>query len=345
MWAYQPHFRIGLQIRADSVLQGLGVETKAVALLIGVADPSRSNRNPVCIEPEADRWSLELFAGLPEEVERTVTNHRLQNVFYGDEPSMAEKPRRIRQDSVTTAVQLALKSDDRLAGVRSYCGMAQLVGDHFVVPIIQVPLKDMAIFDSLEFPEPTEPFQLRKDSSFLDAALYQLLADAAEDLQRPDPGRLSRDRRSAAEVLRSAAATFMYTPGLVVDRQFMFGDLFQRVNQVSSLMYEGARGRGNLLLAKDDHPDVSGWPRHLDLNRTPREHCRHVEHGGRGLRGGGGVDRRLSRRRNRNAFAFQANGGSVDAASALDLVGFSRQAATCGAATPRCGCSTASAAA
>lgn len=256
MWGYQPHFRIGLQTQADSVLRGLGVETKAVALLIGVADPSRNNRNPVCIEPENDRWSLDLFSGLAEDVERTVANHHLQNVVYGDEPSMAEKPRRIRQDSVTSAVRLALESDDRRAGVRSFCGMSQLVGDHFVVPIIQVPLKDLEMFDSLDLPQPVDQFQLRKESSFLDTALSHLLADAADDLQRPDPGRSPRNRRNAAEILRSAAASFMYTPGLVVDKKFMFGDLFQRLNQVSSQMYEGARGRGRLILAREDHTDV-----------------------------------------------------------------------------------------
>lgn len=257
MWGYQPHFRIGLQTDANSVLLALGVETEAVALLIGVADPNRANPNPVCIEPENDRWSLDLFTELVEDVERTVASHHLQNVFYSnDEAGMAEKPHRIRQDSVTTAVRQALKPNDWLAGVRSFCGLAQLVGDHYVVPIIQVPMKDLKTFDSLDLPPPADHFQLRKESSFLDSALGHLLAEATDQLQRPNPGRSHTHRRPAAEILRSAAARFMYTPGLIVDQTFMFVDLFERLNKVSSQMYEGVRGRGHLILAPEGHGDV-----------------------------------------------------------------------------------------
>lgn len=61
--------------------------------------------------------------------------------------------------------------DDRHAGARPYCGIAQLVGDNFAVPVIQVPMKDLAIFDSRAFPRSADPFPLHKGSSFLDAGL------------------------------------------------------------------------------------------------------------------------------------------------------------------------------
>jgi hypothetical protein len=257
MWGYQPHFRVGLQTLANSVLRALGIETEAVVLLVGVVDPNRANRNPICVEPENDRWSLDLFAGLIEDVERMVANHDLQNVIYSnDEVGMAEKPHRIRQDSVTTVVCRALKRDDERAGVRTFCGLAQLVGDHYVVSVIQVPMKDLERFDSLDLPPPVDRFEIRKESSFLDSALRHLLEDATDQLQRPDPGRSHTLRRSASEILRSAAATFMYTPGILVDDSYMFGDLFQRLNQVSSQMYEGIRGSGNLILAREGHSDI-----------------------------------------------------------------------------------------
>lgn len=257
IWGYQQHFRIGLQTDANSVLRALGVETEAVTLLIGVADPGRANPNPICIEPENGRWSLHLFADLMEDVERTVANHHLQNVFYSnDNAGMAEKPLNIRRDSVTTAVRRALEPDDRHTGVRSFCGLAQLVGDHYVVPVIQVPIKDLEMFDSLDIPDQIDQFQPRKESSFLDVSLKCLLEEAANQLQRPDPGRSLTHRRPAAEILRSAAASFMYTPGLIVEPAFMFDDLFQRLNQVASQMYEGVRGIGHLILAREGHCDV-----------------------------------------------------------------------------------------
>ena len=139
MWGYQPHYRTLLESRTKGVFEELGVETAPKVLLVGALSPQKQGRNPVCIEPEDGEWPLALFTDLLNSIETIVRDHPLQSVFYGDEPSMRDKPEKIRQDSVTRAVRQALSPYDIEHSVRSFCGIAYLVGNYYVVPIIQVP--------------------------------------------------------------------------------------------------------------------------------------------------------------------------------------------------------------
>ena len=188
MWGYQPHFRHSIEYLARDVLKRLGVPVDAIALLVGVRRPGHVNRNPVCVEPEDGRWPLALFDGLVGSVDDIYSRHRLQNMFFGDEPSMRDKPEWMRRDSVTTAVRSALKPYDEGQGIRSFVGQARPVGDFYVAPVIQIPealfrkfppLKERALKDEFDrgggFP------------SLIHAALATVLDEATSALQRKRP--------------------------------------------------------------------------------------------------------------------------------------------------------------
>jgi hypothetical protein len=79
----------------------------------------------------------------------------------------------------------------------------------------------------------------------------KVLDEAYDELLRPEPGRnLGGRSRSPEEIVRLAASSFMYSPGLAIrDRNYGGPSLFERFNLISSLMYEGAEGRGRMLLS------------------------------------------------------------------------------------------------
>jgi hypothetical protein len=104
MWGYQPHFASALSIRAEQVFEELGFALKPDVLLVGVLKPGAKDR-PVCIEPEDGKWDLSVFSDIPIRYPEAARTHRLQNVFYGDEPSMRDKPENIRRSSATMVVQ------------------------------------------------------------------------------------------------------------------------------------------------------------------------------------------------------------------------------------------------
>ncbi|MFM5704330.1 hypothetical protein ACET7L_00965 [Aeromonas veronii] len=256
MWGYQSHYRIQIQRLARDVLKRLGAPSEAEVILVGARSPNSDNRNPVCIEPEDGKWQLSLFDGLIDSIEFAYNNHEMQNLYFGDAPSMRDKPEWIRQDSVRTSVEQALKKFDEEYHVTSFCGAARRIDDHYVTPVIQIP---NSLF--LQYP-PLDHKPLKKGNnengyrSLIHSAMATILHEATEGLNKPEPGRSPhRSMREAEEIVRIAAKRFMHTPGLSIERQYMHDDLFATLNLVSSLMYEGSKGIGHLILV-DPKNDV-----------------------------------------------------------------------------------------
>ena len=254
MWGYQRHFRVCLECLGKKVFETIGIDLQPVVLLVGARKPGSNDRNSVCVEPEDGECSVKEFDGLLEDIERTIIHHPMQGVFYGDEQSMRDLPEHIRRDSVKEAVSRALKPCDQEKQLRSFCGTACPVGEFYVVPVIQLPVE---LFD--EFPPLREPIGDKINSalpSFIHIAMQKLLSEATEDLKRKDPGRdLCEQMHSAREIARTAAEGFLHTPEVAIGKEFVFG-LFERLNMISSLFYEGRQGQGRILLVDSKNPDI-----------------------------------------------------------------------------------------
>lgn len=249
MWGYQGSYRISLQGLARIVLSKLGVMDDAYVLLVGARAPGSSNPNPVCVEPEDGQWPLALFEGLLDDVESKYKGHRLQTMFYSDAASMNDKPEWMRRDSVKMAVADALQPYDKANEVTSYCGQPRLIGDYYVVPVIQIPTSIFTQFPPLS-PRPVGTFERRYGyRSLIHAAIYAVLEEATGKLQDPEPGRFFRNGvRNAEEIVRLAAEKFMHTPGLSISKRYIDTDLLKTLNLVSSLLYEGSKGIGELVI-------------------------------------------------------------------------------------------------
>ena len=259
MWPYQSHFRSQFERLTNDAIGGLGVQNPGIeCLLVGARVPGRQNRNAVCVDPEDGHWPLVLFDRLPDQIEQEIANRPLQNVAFWDAPSARDKPENIRRDSVRKAVEKALLGFDETHEVWSAAGTPVPVGDHYVVPVLQVPKALFRRFRTL--PEPPSFSQFHGYQSLIHASVAKTLAEARDELLRPDPGRYPGQRtRSPAEIARSAASAFMYTPGIVMqDRHFSDG-LFERLNSIASLMYEGSKGTGRFILTRPDNPALNMW--------------------------------------------------------------------------------------
>ena len=273
MWGYQPHFRISFENLMRGVLNAIGAsESNAECLLVGARIPGRENPNGVCVEPEDGKWNIRLFDGLLDLIEKEVVGHPSQNIFYGDSPSMRDKPENIRRDSVRLAVQKMLNSYDSTNAVRSFAGPPAPVGDYYVVPVLQLPEMLFQHFPPLQEPITFNIFS--GHPSLIHASKSEVLAEAHDELLRPDPGRSLVGRtKSPEEIVRRAAEVFMRTPGIAIeDKNFGNPGLFERFNLISSLMYEGTKGIGKLILA---NPDAGAVDLHIRFSepvpfREPR---------------------------------------------------------------------------
>lgn len=243
----------------NDVLTSLGVtDSGAECLLVGARIPERQNLNAVCVEPEDGKWNIDLFDGLLGLIEDEVINHPSQNIFYGDAPSMQDKPENIRRDSVRLAVQKALRNYDSCEKVVSFAGRPAPVHDYYVVTVLQIPIELFQRFRPLREPVTFNIFT--GHPSLIHAAVSKVLEEAHDELLRPDPGRHGAPglysvgrTKSPEEIVRRAAESFMRTPGIAIeDRSFGSPELFERFNLISSLMYEGAKGEGKVILANPD---------------------------------------------------------------------------------------------
>ena len=257
MWGYQQHFANTLCHLADDVFKELGVSLKPDVLLVGVLKPEATG-HPVCVEPEDGKWELSLFDAIPGEFPKTIKNHRLQTMMYGDEASMNDKPENIRRSSATIVVRNALKPFDEKHGVRSFCGAARPVENYYVVPVIQVPKELFKEFPPVDLPETEDEYWPSGEYSLILSCLDVLLSEASRDLLVPDPGRsINSSMRSAYEIVAQGAEAFMRIPDmLTAQERYATVGLFQRLNIISSLLYEGAKGTGSLILIRPNHPDV-----------------------------------------------------------------------------------------
>ncbi|GGX87805.1 hypothetical protein [Vogesella alkaliphila] len=257
MWGYQVSYRISIQCLARDVLKKLGAEAEAEALLVGVRSPDSQNRNQVCVEPEDGKWPLSLFDGLLAAVESTFQSHHLQDIFFGDEPSMRDKPEWMRRDSVRTSVAKALETFDLAHDVISFCGEPRRIGDYYVAPVIQIPKATFIQFPALPPKSIEEGRRGYGFRSLIHAAMYAVLHEATEELHNPDPGRFTHhSMRGAEEIIRIAAKDFLHTPGLSIEKRYIHTNLFEALNFVSSLMYEGAKGIGHIILVDPENEAV-----------------------------------------------------------------------------------------
>lgn len=250
---------------AQDVLKKIGAPPDAEVLLVGARSPDSKNPNPVCVEPEDGKWPLSLFNGLLDSIELAYQNHEWQQVFFGDEPSMRDRPEWMRRDSVQTAVGKALEAFDTEHNVKSFCGKVRRINDYYVTPVIQIPNSTFVQFPPLLSMPIGKERRGRGFRSLIHAAMQAVLHEATEELQNPDPGRFThRSMRNAAEIVQIAAKNFLHTPGLSIEQRYGPSDLFDTLNIVSSLLYEGAKGIGQLVLVDPENDAVEFLARFIE---------------------------------------------------------------------------------
>lgn len=252
MWGYQSHFRIHLEIGAKDIFKRLGTDVEPVVTLVGLRRAGTGPGHPVCVEPEKNGIPVVTFAQLGEAVERAIPQHPLQKVFYGDQASMAGKPVRIRQMTIADEVERHLAAEDRRHGLKSFCSEAAPVDDYDVVVVVQIPADLLTQFPPIPLVWQREPYE----TNLVISCIRRLLDEAVHELGSRDPGRsVTADRiRSAPEIIRLAASTLMRSPFL--PGRFGTSDLFDDINLLSQTLYEGNVGKGRIMFAKDDDPNI-----------------------------------------------------------------------------------------
>lgn len=249
MWGYQEHFTHSMESRAKGVLNALGVDMEVKGGLIGVRLPDATNGHDVCFVPE-DYFSPDVFSSCHRRTEEIFSNHPDHNLFYGDEPSMRDKPENIRRQSVRQAVEEALESYNKDHGTVSFCGMPMRVSGYHVVPALLIPLDSFLSIPHLPTPIVVDRWTSR--TSIAEAVMHRLLTEASEGLGGKEPGRFSDEFRGDTSGLLRQAADNLCSAITLATKDFMFQGVFQALNEISAMKYEGGDTNGSILFSPTD---------------------------------------------------------------------------------------------
>lgn len=252
MWDYQGHFRTNLEAFAERILSKAGMTSEVRCVLVGVRQREAKERQPVCVEPERGPWAVTLFSGIDERIANLEAADERQGLVYGDEPSNRDKPKWIRATAVRRAILDCLAPSDAERAVTSFAGGAVEVGGYLVVPVLQIISREL---ESVPRLQKAQHQGYRTAIGFIEEVIAEVLREATQVLTAPEPGRaLAAFKRDEMDVLRSAGHSLMGTPAFVANK--VAGALFEGCNEVSALRYEGAAGRGRMVLARRAHPAV-----------------------------------------------------------------------------------------
>ncbi|WP_437761862.1 diadenylate cyclase [Sorangium sp. So ce764] len=255
MWAYQHNFRFSVEYRARDTLQTVAPGIEPRALLIGVRTTETTEGHPVCVEPEDGQWDPKIFFGCTARTDQIFAAHPDHSIHYGDAPSMRDKPENIRKKSVRDAVREVTDAYDAQHGTESFCGWPAKVNGYHVVPVLQFDKADLAKHPRL--PSPIRFQDWTSSIGLIDSLVERLLDEATQVLGgSKEPGRhldsLTGDKSS---LLRSAADRFCSAITLAT-RDVMFQGLFEAINIISSIPYEGAEAIGEIVFAPQESEAV-----------------------------------------------------------------------------------------
>lgn len=253
MWAFQPHFRSGLERTTRDLFEQIGFGLGARAFLVGFTDES-SRRFPVCFEPEHDPMAavdLSDVAALAEE--RYAQDPESQIVISNSRQS--ERFHRSLRDSHRAEMVRETLSDSSVGErMTFFVGSSALVDSTYEVhPVIAVPKARWAQKPSLSR---TRVDRYSVAPSFQHALMQEILAAATVDLGRAEPPEDFTARWSdRSELIRKAARRFVQSASLYAGHQFASG-LAVALDEISAQPYEGRAGSGEILLASSANPHV-----------------------------------------------------------------------------------------
>lgn len=250
MWGYQPHFRIEVEHRAKDVLQSIAPTVQPRALLVGIRTPEKSDGHPVCVEPENEDWDPRIFFNCASRAEEIYTTHPDHEIIYGDEPSMRDKPENIRKKSVYGAVKEVTSQYDSQHGTTTFCGWPARLEGYHVMPILQFSNEQLS-----EYPHMLEPIRFQKwtlSTGLLQSTIECLLEEATNALGKKEPGRFfDLFDLDKASILRNAGKSFCAVITAVTG-DIMLQEVYEDLNVISSLPYEGTEATGGILFAPVD---------------------------------------------------------------------------------------------
>lgn len=253
MWGYQQHMLISFQVTAESLFKKLDSKLDPKVFFIGVLTDERTDRHPICLEPEDCGFNVKNFSDVKKLAAELENVDEEKRIFHSHEIAQANHNRRITTKSYIEAINKILKRDD-IYGKKMYFVAAPTYIEGFLVfTILSLNKTEYNRYYSLTKETKDDRFTIYR--SLIESTIYTFLKECSNALKYPNNTIRSIDR-GADELLREAGRQFMYTAsGSGGNFEGLHG-LYDACNEIASMRYEGAVGLGQMIIAPREHKNV-----------------------------------------------------------------------------------------
>jgi hypothetical protein len=261
MWGYQDMYRIHVQVSAEYALKGLDEELSPEIFLVGILQEERENRYPACVEPESEHWiESEAFNGVAESAAPLRESYPEAQMFQSHPVAQLRQDNALYRRSIMDAILEVIENHHAKPEGRSFfASVPEMVEGYLVSAVLSVRTDVLNSRHRLISGEVSlHPYRkMPVTRSLMEAAIYELLTEAADGLLVPDPG-LRTTSREAEETIRSAGRRLARDTAFRVNQRGIQGvhGFYDACDKISSLKYEQAEGRGRLLLAPRDQEGI-----------------------------------------------------------------------------------------
>lgn len=252
MWGYQPHFHLIASSRAKDLFAIFEADLQPSVFLVGLLATETEGQFPICIEPQDCPYQPEVLEGIwqeAKELERSDADRMMISNPIAAERYETRKQLGYFRDAIRNTVAKERRSEEYV----TFCSTPTQVENYLVSCVLQLR---KGAYNS--FPRLTKDTISRctATTSFLDSVIHEYLIDCSRLLSMPDPGLELGAFRGPSETRRAAGQRLMETPALAVGDVEALGIGFEACNTIASLTYEREEGRGRIIFALPDHPNV-----------------------------------------------------------------------------------------
>jgi hypothetical protein len=261
MWSYQDMYRIHVKVSAKHAHKRLDEDLQPEVFLVGILQEERANRYPACVEPESEHWiESEAFNSIAEIAAPIRENYPEAQLFQSHPIAQQRQDDALYRRSVRDAIlQIVENHPAKPEGMSFFASIPEFVEGYLVSAVLSVRTNALNSYHRLSSGEVSlHPYgKMPVARSLIDAAIHELLNEAADGLLVPEPGLRTRDRE-AEETVRSAGRRLAMDTAFRVNREDIDGvhGFYEACDKISALKYEQAEGRGRLILAPRDQKDI-----------------------------------------------------------------------------------------
>ena len=252
VWGFQQHFRVKVEYEAKLVLDGLGMASIDVkVVLVGIAT-EESARHAICVEPETGPLRAEHLAQVTSRAGELYELDPESKMRNSDPRAHEMQHRALFHASRANAVTEAIKKSGVFNHLTFFASQSSPMNGYEVHTCVGIPKGGMGHLPAFE--ESTVQW-VHAGKSLQHEVIRECLHRADNALYLPDPGTGIQILGRTEDIITSATERFI--SGTTWRTSEQPSDLFGALNAIASLTYErvGAKGKLNVTA----RPNLEKW--------------------------------------------------------------------------------------